>query len=139
MNSAGSEIAWKYEGAVYPGENKPEPVVDGVKSTIEIIANEISQVWTKFFEQLEKLIFKPNVTLTECDPHSMWPSPYVTLTVCDPSLSQGQYECYIKDTEYSCSYTVQAPDLGAAVGSGGVTTFTVSLSLLSALILFYLH
>lgn len=94
LNSAGSEIAWKYEGAVYPGENKPEPVVDGVKSTIEIIANEISQ---------------------------------------------GQYECYIKDTEYSCSYTVQAPDLGAAVGSGGVTTFTVSLSLLSALILFYLH
>lgn len=93
LNSNGTEIGWKYEGVTFPAENKPEPLVEGVKSTITITANEISQ---------------------------------------------GQYECYIRGTNNSCSYTVQAPELGAAVG-GGATAFTISLSLLSALILFYLH
>jgi hypothetical protein len=94
VNTEGSAIAWKYEGAAYPGENNAgAPTVEGGQSTIVITANEISQ---------------------------------------------GQYECYIVDTDYSCSYTIQAPEVGAAVESDAISA-TVSLGFLTALILFYLH
>lgn len=94
LNSNGTQITWKYEGAPYPGENKPGPVIEGVKSTISITANEISQ---------------------------------------------GQYECVLTGTESTCSYTVQAPEVGKVETKAGAASATLSLSLLTALILFYLH